>query len=108
MNFTEFHKDLSEEFGFSAQTSKKIVSFLLKQLRHKLLFGTEVTLRNIGTFKLKVSHPKPFLNLKTNKMQMSKRIFVLKLVVTRKMADALKKKTVYGYALSQEHKEDTK
>ena len=72
MNFTEFHKDLSKEFGYSSRTSKKIVSFLMKRLRHKLMFGTEVTLREIGTFVLKVRHPKPFLNLKTGKMGMSK------------------------------------
>lgn len=101
MNFTEFHKDLSKEFGISTRQSKKIVSFLLKRLRHKLMFGTEVTLREIGTFKLKVRHPKPFLNLKTNKMEMSNRIFLLKFRVTRKMADDLKKKTVYGYSESQ-------
>ena len=43
-------------------------------------------------------------------MGMSKRIFVLRLRPTRKMAEDLKKKTVYGYALSQqkEQKEDTK
>jgi len=102
MNYTDFHKDLSQKFGYSTRESKRIIAFLQKELRKKLLFGTEITLREIGTFKLKVRHPKPFLNLKTNKMQISKRIFVLKLQVTRKMATDLKKKTVYGYSESQE------
>lgn len=101
MNFSDFHKDLSDEFGFSTRQSKKILSFLLKRLRQKLLFGTEVNLRNIGSFRLKVSHPKPFLNMQTGKMEKSNRIFVLKLQVTRRMAEALKKKTVYGYSESQ-------
>jgi nucleoid DNA-binding protein len=106
MNFSEFHKDLSKEFGYSTRESKKIVSFLQKLLRKKLMFGVEVSLREIGTFVRRVRHPKPYLNLKTNKMEMSQRIFVLKLRTTRKMADDLKKKTVYGYSQSQRQEND--
>lgn len=101
MNFTEFYKDLSEEFGIPHDTSKRMVSFLQKKMRKKLLFGTEVTLRNIGTFVLKVSHPKPFLNLQTAKMQISERCFKLNFRVTRRMDEDLKKKTVFGYDSSQ-------
>ena len=106
MNFTEFHKDLSKEFGFSSATSRKIISFLLQRLRYKLLFGTEVTLWGVGTFILKIRHPKKFLNLQTGKVQTSKRTFALALRVTRRFNEDLKKKTVYGYALSQRPQKD--
>lgn len=102
MNFSQFYKDLSYEFGLSERQSKKIVAFLIKRLRKKLLFGTEVTLREMGTFKLTVKHPKPFLNLKTNEMDMSERSFQLKFRPSQKMTDDLKKKTVYGYSKSQQ------
>lgn len=108
MNFTEFHKDLTREFNLPHNTSKKIVAYLMKRMRHNLLFGTEITLRNIGTLVLKVRQPKPFLNLQTKVMQMSVRKYVLDIRVTHGMADALKKKTVYGYALSQSEKKDKK
>ena len=104
MNFTEFHKDLSKEFGFPSRLSKKIMSFLLKRLKHKLLFGTEVTLWGIGTFVLAVRQPKKFLNLQTGEIQMSRLIFVLKLRVTKSLKEALAKKTVYGYDNSQSKK----
>lgn len=108
MNFSEFHKDLSQEFGYSTRESKRILSFLQKQLKKKLMFGVEVTIREIGTFVRKVSHPKPFLNLKTGKMEMSNRIFLLRLRVSRKMATELKQKKVYGYSQSQRQENDTK
>ena len=108
MNFTEFHKDLSKEFNLPADTSKKIVSFLQKRMKHKILFGTEITLREIGTLILLVRQPKLFLNFKTDKMQMSELKYVLGIRVTRGMKKILKNKTVYGHAVSRREKRDKK
>jgi len=95
MNFTDFTKDLSEEFGFSERQSRKIITFLTKRLKNKLVFGCEVSLREIGIFKLRIRKPRPFLHLKTGKTEMSKKSFYLSFRPSKKMADQLKDKTVY-------------
>jgi len=95
MNFTDFNKELSKEFGFTEKHSRKIITFLIKRLRHKLIFGTEVSFRLIGTFRLKVRQPKKYLNFQTAKMDRSKKSYYLQFIPTLKMKNRLKEKTVH-------------
>lgn len=102
MHLTDFNKELAKEFNISEREAKKILSYINKAMHQKLLLGTNISLRKIGTLILKIKHPKPYLNLQTGEMQMSKRAFALGLRVTRSMDQALRKKTVYGYSKSQQ------
>ena len=95
MNFTDFKKDLATEFGFSERQSKKILTFLTKKIRNKLLFGQQISLRNKGTFKLGIRQPRKYLHFKKNIMMMSKKSYYLDFKVTEKMSNELKEKTVY-------------
>lgn len=95
MNFTDLTDDLSIEFGLTKQLSRKIITFLIKKLREKIVFGIEVSFRNIGTFRLKIRQPKPFLHLKTGNTEMSKKSFYLNFRPTLLMKEKLKTKTVH-------------
>lgn len=95
MNFTDFNKDLSEEFDLTQQESKKILSFLQKRIKDRLIFGVDISIREVGTFTRAIRKPKPYLNLQTNKMQVAPRRYFLKFVVKKTMADKLKKKTLF-------------
>lgn len=95
MNFVELHKEIAREFKLPLSTTKKIMKSIERNIRDRILFGEEVTLREIGTLTLRVREPKPFLHLKKNKMEMSKKKYFLSLRVTKKMQDELKKKKVY-------------
>lgn len=95
MNFTDFTDDVANEFGLTKDLSRKIITFLIKRLRKKLIFGNEVSFRLIGAFKLRVRKPKPYLNLQTNVMEMSKKSYYLDFIPTVKMKDRLKEKTVH-------------
>lgn len=95
MNFTDFTDDLANEFGLTKDLSRKILTYCIKRLRERLLFGEEVSLRLIGTFKLRVRKPKKFLNLQTNKMELSNKSYYLDFKTTELMNNELKKKTVY-------------
>lgn len=95
MNFTNFEDDLSQEFGFTKKTSRKIIMFLLKKIRTSIMFGQELSLRGIGKFVLRVRKPKKFLNLQSGEMQISKKSYYLDFKVYDNLKEYLKKKTVY-------------
>ncbi len=95
MNLKEFSKDLSEEFGIPEYIAKRMLSFLTKKIRNRLLFGVEITLREMGTFRLKVRKPKKYMNLQTGKWCMSEKHYYLDFVPTQKMKLDLKKKIVH-------------
>lgn len=95
MNLTDFSKDISEEFGIPEYKAKKLLSFLTKKIRNRLIYGIEVTFREIGTFRLKIRPPKKYLNLQTNTMEVADKAYRLKFEPTKKMRDDLRKKPVY-------------
>jgi nucleoid DNA-binding protein len=95
MNFSEFHKEVSVEFGIPQAVSKKILAFLTKRMREQLIFGTSITFRNIGSLVLKVRQPKPFKHFKTGLMAMSKKKYVLTIEVCQNLKTRLKNKIVY-------------
>jgi len=95
MNFYDLKDEVAEEFGITKDLSRKIMSFLLKRMQYHLFFGTEISFRLIGTFRLLKRDPKPFKHLKTGKMEMSKKSYYLKFKVSKRMAEKLKGKTVY-------------
>lgn len=95
MNFVDLHREIAKEFDLPYGKSKEIMIALQDKMRTKILFGEEITLREIGTLTLRVREPKPFLHLKKNVMEVSKKKYFLSLRVTKKMQDELKKKTVY-------------
>jgi len=95
MNFTDFTDDLADEFGLTKRDARKIITFLAKKLKKRLSFGEQVSIRNLGTFILRIRQPKKFLHLKTGKLEMSKKCYYLSFKVTDKMANELKAKTVY-------------
>ena len=95
MNFTDFTEDLSEEFGLTKTQSRAIITYLVKRLREKILFGAEVSFRHMGTFKLGISLPRKYLHLKKNVMMMSEKKYNLKFRLSQKMLNDLKEKEVY-------------
>jgi nucleoid DNA-binding protein len=95
MNFTDLTEEVAEEFGLTKDLSRKIITFLVKKLREKLVFGMNVSFRHIGSFKLRVRHPKMFMNLQTGQKQMSKKCYYLDFKATPNMEGRLKEKTVY-------------
>jgi len=95
MNLTDLDKSFSDEFGMSKNQARKQLTFLNKEIKKRLLFGEEITLREIGTFKLRIRNPRPYKNFQTGKMDMSTKHYFLDFFVTKKMNGDLRKKTVY-------------
>lgn len=95
MNFTDFTEDLADEFNLTKKQSRAIITYLVKRLKKKILFGHEVSFREIGTFVLNVRQPRKFLNLQSGQMNTSNKIYCLNFRVTKKMKERLKKKIVY-------------
>lgn len=96
MNFTDFSDDFAKEFGISnKRVAKKMLIWLTKQLKQRLIFGTEVSLREIGCFKLKVRQSRKYLNFQNNQMDVSKKTYYLKFRPTEKMKKRLKQKTIH-------------
>jgi nucleoid DNA-binding protein len=95
MNLTDFSQDIAKEFDIPNYKAKKLLSFLTKLIAQKLIFGIEVTFREVGTFRLSVRQPKKYLNLQTNKWCLSKKSYYLNFIATLKMKTKLKNKTVH-------------
>ena len=95
MNFTHFKHDLVHEFGLSSEISAKIVSYILKKIRKKLLFGEEISFWKVGTLKLIIRKPRAYKHLKTGKMAINKKSYYLKFETTPSMKVDLKNKKVY-------------
>jgi len=95
MNFYDLKDEVAEEFGITKDLARKIMSFILKRMEHHLFFGTEISLRLIGTFRLVKKDPKPFKNLQTNKMEMTSKSYFLRFRASPRMRDKLKTKTVF-------------
>jgi len=95
MNFTTLSDDLAKEFKMPKRTALKMITFLMKRMREKLIFGQHIKLHQIGTIKLRVRKSKPYPDIAKNKMQISKKKYYLFLEVTQGLKDDLTKKTVY-------------
>lgn len=95
MNLTDFSQDIAKEFDIPNHKAKKLLSYLTKRIARKLIFGVEVTFREIGTFKLCVRQPFKFKNLQTAKWQISKKCYYLNFIATKKMKSILKDKIVH-------------
>ena len=95
MNFTDYTVAFSKEFGVSQRTARKMITFLTKKLKHDLIFGVQISFREIGMFRLKKRQPKKYLNLQTGKMGLSKLCYYLDFKATKKMIKRLKDKTVH-------------
>ena len=95
MNLTDLNKDLAEEFGISQIQAKRMLSFVNKRIRTRLLFGEEISIRKVGTFKLRVRQPRNYMNLQTREITRSEKHYFLDFIPTHSMKEDLKKKTVY-------------
>jgi nucleoid DNA-binding protein len=96
MNLTDYKKDLSKEFNITEREGKKIIMFLLTKMRRDLIFGQEISLREIGKFILAVRRRRRFHNIKTGNIELTKKnSFYLKFQVYPNLEQKLKDKTVH-------------
>lgn len=95
MNFTDFKSELKDEFDIPEYKAKEILLFLQRRIREKLTRGIEISLHKIGTFRITVRKPKPYMHLKTGKMKMAKAQFYLIFKASQSMKQALRDKPIY-------------
>ena len=95
MNFKDLNKDIAKEFGLTQAQSKDILTFIEKTMRKKLLYGTNISIRGIGSLLLKVREPRKYLHIPTQELKMSRRVYSLVFKIRRKFNQELKQKTVY-------------
>lgn len=95
MNFTDFDRDIAKEFGLTKKESRKILAFVQRKMREKILFGMNINIFKVGTLKIRVRRPRRFLHLKTNKIERTEACLFLDIKVSRRLEQQLKQKPVY-------------
>lgn len=95
MNFKDFDRDVAKEFGMSIKQARKILTYINRDMTHKIVFGHPVTFRDIGTLHTRVRESTKFFNLQEGKNQMTKKSYYLDIRVPDKMKLRLKHKIIY-------------
>lgn len=95
MNITDLEKKLSEKTGVKRSDVKKVLKEIPDELRESLLYGQEIYLTNFGVFRLNIRKPVRFGHPQTGEVLTSKKKYVLKFDVFKKMKDSLENKVVY-------------
>jgi len=95
MNFKQLNKEVSKEFGITQKEAENILIFIQKLMLKKLKFGTNITLREIGTIQVRVRKPKKYLNFQKNEMMTTAKKYYLFLHVPLKLKEFLSNKTCH-------------